>query len=167
MTTLVLQFVIKQWDKGQQTEAHLQALRGLADRYPVNSPPAISLYNGRILLDQQGDDRMANRLQYQLDHSHALLIDRFRFCLKTRTVEFKQRLQPSATPILLTQLESDAGWVQFHYEWRYRVNEGGFIYWLYEAITVNAFNSDSGVVPADCFFQTSPKQCFKQLMNLS
>lgn len=167
MTALVLQFVIKQWDKGQQTEAHLQARQALADRYSVISPPAISLDNDRILLDQQGDDRLANRLQYQLDQNQSLLIDRFHFCLTNRTVEFKHKLQPSATPILLTQLDIDGGWTQFHYEWRYRVNEGGFIYWLYEAIIVNALYTDSTVVVADCFLQTSPKQCFKQLMSLS
>jgi len=165
MKTLVIQIIVTQWDKAQQTYQHAQARKALPDRYPISSPPAISLYDGRIMLDQHGDDLMANRLKNQLVDDQYFLIDRFRFCLNTQTVEFKQKLEATAEPILLTQLEAEGGWEQYHYQWRYRVDEGGFIYWLYEAITLNAVYTDSEVVPADCFMRTSPKHCFKQLMT--
>jgi hypothetical protein len=34
----------------------------------------------------------------------------------------------------------DNKWIQCKYDWRYSVYEGGFYYWLYEAVTLNVIS---------------------------
>lgn len=160
MNKLMLQIVIRQWDKSQRSEQDIQARNALADRYPVTMPPAKSLFEDRVIIDQHGDDLMDNRLQYQLVDHH-LLIDRFRFDLNAQTVEFKAKLTTDALPTQLAKI--DGGWQQFHYQWRYRVEAGGYIYWLYENVTLNAgFAVD---FDQDVFVVTEPQQIFFDLIN--
>ena len=159
MKKLVIQFIIHQWDKSQLTEHHERLRQALPDRYPIGNE-VLALFDDRVLLDQFGDDVSGNRLQYQLLDNH-LLIDRFRFDLQTKTVEFKRRLQADEPPILLTSLEK--GWVQCKYQWRYRMDEGGYIYWLYENVIVNvcfAEKSDPGI-----FVNSEPTEHFTYLLN--
>ena len=76
-------------------------------------------------------------------------------------MEFKPRLQADEPPILLTSLEE--GWVQCQYQWRYRMDEGGYIYWLYENVIVNvcfAEKNDPGV-----FVNSPPTQRFTSLLT--
>lgn len=159
MKKLVIQFIIHQWDKSQLTEHHESLRQALPDRYPIGNE-VLALFDDRVLLDQFGDDVSGNRLQYQLLDNH-LLIDRFRFDLVAQTVEFKRRLQADEPPILLTSLEE--GWVQCQYQWRYRMDEGGYIYWLYENVIVNvcfAEKSDPGI-----FVDSEPTEHFTYLLN--
>lgn len=159
MKKLVLQFIIHQWDKSQLTEHHEQQRQALPDRYPIGNE-ALALFDDRVLLEQFGDDVSGNRLQYQLLDNH-LLIDRFRFDLQAQTVEFKRRLQADEPPILLTSL--DEGWIQCQYQWRYRMDEGGYIYWLYENVIVNVCfteKNDPGV-----FVNSEPTEHFTSLLN--
>ena len=139
MKKLVIQFIIHQWDKSQLTEHHERLRQALPDRYPIGNE-VLALFDDRVLLDQFGDDVSGNRLQYQLLDNH-LLID-----------------EP---PILLTSLEE--GWVQCKYQWRYRMDEGGYIYWLYENVIVNvcfAEKSDPGI-----FVNSEPTEHFTYLLN--
>lgn len=159
MKKLVLQFIIHQWDKSQLTEHHEQQRQALPDRYPIGNE-ALALFDDRVLLEQFGDDVSGNRLQYQLLDNH-LLIDRFRFDLQTQTVEFKRRLKADEPPISVTSIE--AGWIQCQYKWRYRIDEGGYIYWLYENVIVNicfAEKCDTGV-----FVSSEPTEHFTSLLN--
>ena len=159
MKKLVLQFIIHQWDKSQLTEHHENLRQTLPDRYQLSNEVS-ALFDDRVLLDQFGDDVSGNRLQYQLLDNH-LLIDRFRIDLQTQTVEFKRRLRVDEPPILLTSLEE--GWVQCQYQWRYRIDEGGYIYWLYENVIVNvcfAEKNDPGV-----FVNSEPTDNFTSLLN--
>lgn len=159
MQQLVVQIIIFQWDKSQLSDAHKKARAGLPDRYPLKSSSLV-LSNKQILLDKHGDDISGNRIRYQLTDDY-FLIDRFRVGLKVKTVEFKPRLQADEPPILLTSLEE--GWVQCQYQWRYRMDEGGYIYWLYENVVVNvcfAEQLDPGV-----FVNSSPTQRFTSLLT--
>lgn len=158
MNKLVLQVIIRQWDKPQLSEQHTQARQLLADR-DVISPSALVLYEGLIHLDQHGDDVLGNRLHFQLV-DNCLLIDRFRFSLDRQTVEFKAKLEAEEPPILLTTLNE--GWLQCQYQWRYRIEEGGFIYWLYEQVTLNACFVEN--VDANIFMGSLPKQNFHELL---
>ncbi|MDX1749292.1 MAG: hypothetical protein R3271_03115 [Methylophaga sp.] len=159
MKKLVLQSIIHQWDKSQLTEHHEQQRQALPDRYPIGNEVLV-LFDSQVLLDQYGDDVSGNRLQYQLIDNH-LFIDRFRFDLQTQTVEFKPRLQADEPPIILTSLKE--GWIQCQYQWRYRMDEGGYIYWLYENVIVNvcfAEKNDPGV-----FVNSPPTQRFTSLLT--
>jgi len=159
MQKLVVQIIIFQWDKSQLSDAHKKARAGLPDRYPLKSSSSV-LSNKQILLDKHGDDISGNRIRYQLTDDY-FLIDRYRVGLKAKKVEFKPRLQADEPPILLTSLEE--GWVQCQYQWRYRMDEGGYIYWLYENVIVNvcfAEKNDPGV-----FVNSPPAQRFTTLLT--
>jgi hypothetical protein len=160
MQKLVLQIIIRQWDKSQLSEQYKKAREDLPDRYSINSS-AFALSDGRILCDQHGDDLLGNRVRYQLI-DNALLIDRFRIDLDSQTVEFKTRLQVDEPPIMLTTIKD--GWIQCQYQWRYRVKEGGFIYWLYENVIVNVCFINE--MDATVFMRTSPQQRFENLLEI-
>lgn len=159
MKKLVLQFIIHQWDKSQFTEHHEQQRQELPDSYPIGNE-ALALFDDRVLLEQFGDDVSGNRLQYQLLDNY-LLIDRFRLDLQTQTVEFKRRLKADEPPISLTSI--DAGWIQCQYKWRYRIDEGGYIYWLYEKVIVNVCFTE--INEPGVFVDSSPSQCFNFLLT--
>lgn len=162
MESLILQFTIKHWDKSQQTERHVKQRQALATHHTVCLPPAITLANQRIILDQHGDNLPGNRIRYQLTDQQHFLIDRFRFDLNAQTIEFKPQLDASTEPVLLIELTSNSGWVQCCYQWRYRVDDGEFIYWLYEAVTLNAcFVSQ---LEQNVFMDSEPKQQFRDLI---
>lgn len=160
MDKLVLQIIIRQWDKSQLSDQHQQLRDELPDRYPISSS-AFALSEGRILLDQHGDDVLGNRVGYQLTEAAFLLIDRFRIDLNTKTVEFKSRMQADEPPTLLSKL--DEGWIQCQYQWRYRVEEGGFVYWLYEKVIVNICFVEQ--LDTNLFMLSPPRQRIENLLS--
>lgn len=149
MRKLVVQIVIRQWDKSQLSAADNQARQAQADRYPVTLPPAVALFDDQVILDQHGDDVLGNRIHYQLTDARQFLIDQCCFSLPAQTLTIK----PSAEEAPV-QLAIADGWLQCHYHWRYKVFEGGFYYWLYEAVTLNAGFTQR--VMKDIFLQTAP-----------
>jgi len=157
MSTLVVQIVIQQWDKGQRSEADIKARAEKPDRYPVNDPNAHYLFDHQVVFDQHGDDLMGNRIHYELSDDGGFIIDRFRFDLNRKLLEYIA--QPDS--MLPTEPVADLsdGWVQCRYQWRYKVYEGGFYYWLYEAITVNAGFVES--VTEDMFTGSEPAVVFE------
>lgn len=162
MKQLILQIIIRQWDKSQMSEQAVLERQALPDRYPVNIPPAKSLFADRVIIDQQGDDLRGNRLQYQLVDNY-LLIDRFRFDLTAQTVDFKSQLIAEAQPLQLTKITD--GWQQFHYQWRYRIEYNEQIFWLYESVIFNAAYSKR--FSENLFVKPSPDQQLGNLLNLS
>jgi hypothetical protein len=160
MQKLVVQIIVFHWDKSQLSDAHKKARARLPDRYPLKSS-SFALSNEQILLDKHGDDISGNHIRYQLTDDY-FLIDRFRVDLKAKTVEFKARLQVDETPIYLTTINE--GWIKCEYQWRYRVEEGGFIYWLYEKVIVNICflnEFDSNV-----FIDNPAQQRFENLLEI-
>ncbi|MDO8828345.1 hypothetical protein [Methylophaga sp.] len=160
MYKLVFQIIIRQWDKSQLSEQHQQSRADLPDRYPISSSAFVLSY-GKILLDQHGDDVSGNRVRHQLTGAEFLLIDRFRIDLNAKTVEFKPRLQADEPPILLSKLGD--GWIQCQYQWRYRIEEGGFVYWLYENVIVNICFLEE--MDASVFMVEPPRQRFENLLS--
>ncbi len=157
MTTLVVQIVIQQWDKAQRSEADVKAREARANRLPVREPNARYLFDHQVVLDQHGDDVMGNRIRYELTDNGRFIIDRFRFDLSNKTLEYIA--QPDS--MLPTEPVADMreGWVQCRYHWRYKVYEGGLHYWLYENITVNAGFADS--VQQNMFTRSDPVRIFE------
>ena len=158
MHILVLQIIIQQWDKSQQSDLHKKAREDLPGHYPI-SPSAFMLFNGNIVIDQHGDDVSGNRIHYQLTKADTLLIDRFRIDLNAKTVEFKPRLLADEPPILLSKMKD--GWIQCQYQWRYRIEEGGFIYWLYENMIINISFLEE--MDKNVFMSKPPEQRFENL----
>lgn len=161
MKKLIIQIILRQWDKSQLSAAHQQARQALPDRYPV-SASARPLAGGEVILDQQGDDLTGNRIRFQLTSDQAFLVDRFRIDLKARTVEFKSRLTTDELPVLLTTVND--GWIQCRYQWRYRVEHDEQIFWLYEEIIVNmGFATD---LEPNIFMSQPPEHSFDNLMQI-
>lgn len=157
MTTLAVQIVIQQWDKGQSSEVDAKARADMPDRLPVEEPNARYLFDHQVVLDQHGDDVMGNRIQYELTDRGRFIIDRLRFDLNNKTLEYIA--QPDS--MLPTEPVADlsTGWVQCRYHWRYKVYEGGQHYWLYENITINAGFVDS--LKQDLFIASEPVRVFE------
>ena len=160
MKQLILQVIIRQWDKSQMTGQAIQAREALPNRYPVTMPPATRVCNKRVIIDQQGDDLLGNRLQYQFVDNH-LLIDRFRFDLTAQTVEFKNKLSAETQPVQLTQITDD--WQQFQYQWRYRMEYNKQIFWFYESVILNVAYSNN--FDENIFVNNLPSQLHDNLLN--
>lgn len=156
MSMLVIQVVLKQWDKGQRSEAHIRARSQRPDRYPVTDANASYLSDHRIVLDQHGDDVMGNRLRYELTDDSKFIIDRFGFDLKSGAVVHFPQPDSMLPPEHIATLND--GWMQCRYEWRYKVYEGGFHYWLYEAFILNA--AFVANLEQDMFMTSAPVQVF-------
>ncbi|KKM81058.1 hypothetical protein LCGC14_1333610 [marine sediment metagenome] len=156
MSVLVLQFIIKQWDKGETSESDVTRRQSIPDRYPLNLSTAESLFNGQVILDRHGYDRMGNKLPYMLTEDGYLLIDKFRICLNKGTVEYNADMSASTQARHIATLNNDS--FQCRYDWRYRVEEGGYIYWLYEEVIMNVCVTDD--VTEEIFTDRSIKQTF-------
>jgi hypothetical protein len=132
---LVIQFSVQQWDKGQCSEAELHSRTAMQRVQPINQNSAFYLFEKRCVIDQHGDDRMGNRLIYQRVNEHEALIDRFHVNFEAQTVSFKGIKQAK---LVQTTWACEKGITyQTDYQWRYRVDEGGYFYWLYEHVVVN------------------------------
>lgn len=151
---LVIQIVIKQWDKGQRSDAHVQARRQKPDRYPLTSSTLKPMGEQQLLLEQYGDDVMGNRIRYELTDDNQFIIDRFRFDLDRKSVEMISQPDSMLPSKPLTSINDN--WVQCQYEGRYKVFEGGLYYWLYEEFTLNACFLES--VQHDVFMTSEPER---------
>ena len=157
MSLLVLQIIIKQWDKSQRTDSHIEARANMPDRYSIEFPPAVYVCNDQCIIDPHGDDIMGNRISYSQTDDGKLIFDRFEVCLDSMTLDYMGEAKTSGSATTLGSLENN--WIQCKYDWRYRVEEGGFIYWLYEEVTLNAISLNS--FDENVFLNTEPSQVYK------
>ena len=63
MSLLILQIVIKQWDKSHRTEAHERLRATIPNQYPIIFPPAFYVFDKHCVIDQQGDDIQGGRVK--------------------------------------------------------------------------------------------------------
>lgn len=162
MAKLTLQIITRQWDKSQLSEEAQQVRAQLPNRYQLREQPTFVDTENDIVIDHHGDDLLGNRLQFQRIDNF-LLIDRFRFDLQIGKVEFKTTLKAATAPKLLVEMQK--GWYQFQYDWRYRVEHEGYVFWLYENVTVNAtFESEDS---PDIFLETAPEKQFLSLISVN
>lgn len=152
MSILVLQIIIKQWDKSQRTPQHIEQRANIPNHYPLKFPPAIYVVDEQCLIDQHGDDLLGNRLNYSLSDNGTIQLDRFQISLSSKILEYVG--QPDSHIAARTLGLLGNTWHQYKYNWRYGVDEGGFYYWLYEEVTLNAMVVNN--VNENLFMDTKP-----------
>ena len=135
MSILVLQIVIKQWDKSQRTETHVLERAKIPDKYPIIFPPAFYVFNKKCVIDQHGDDLQGGRVKYTQLADGKIKIDRFQVCLDGKDLEYFGISEPGEAPRIIGSLNNK--WIQCKYNWRYGVFESDMYYWLYEEVTLN------------------------------
>jgi hypothetical protein len=136
MSILVLQIIIKQWDKSQRTPEHVEQRAKIPSHSSLKFPPAIYVLDDKCVIDQQGDDLLGNRLNYSQPDSDTIQLDRFQISLSSKILEYVA--QPDSHIVARSLGSLDNTWLQCKYNWRYGVDEGGFYYWLYEEVILNA-----------------------------
>lgn len=155
MSILVLQLIIKQWDKSQRTQQHADERAKIANHYPINFPPACYSLGKQCVIDLHGDDRLNNRLSYSQPSNNIIQIDRFQINVNKKELVYHHNLSgddPTAT--IIGSLKSQ--WLQCKYDGRYSVYEGGFYYWLYEEVTFNAMSINT--FDENIFLDTKPER---------
>ncbi len=133
---LILQIIIRQWDKSQRTTADVLERADIPDRYPIIFPAAFYDFNKRCVIDKHGDDRLGGRLKYSLSAGGNLQFDRFQLSLEDQVLAYSGAPKSDNTPLFISSM--DNRWLQCTYTDRYSVFEGDFYYWLYEQVTLNA-----------------------------
>ena len=136
MSILVLQIVIKQWDKSQRTETHVLERAKIPDKYPITFPPAFYLFNKKCVIDQHGDDLQGGRIKYIQSADGKIKFDRFQVCSFGKVLEYFGISEAGEAPRIIGSVNNK--WIQCKYNWRYGVFESDMYYWLYEEITLNA-----------------------------
>jgi len=150
MSICVFQLIVQQWDKSQNTP-EAQASRQQQDNASaLSQQTAFYAFDKRCVIDQQGDDVMGDRLRFQrLDAEH-VQIDRFKLNLNTKQLSYLDPLNTDTQDIACMKNQ----YIQVSYQWRQRVFEGGFYYWLYENVTLNAVISSD--IDARVFVESKP-----------
>jgi len=134
MSLLILQIVIKQWDKSQRTETHVLERAKIPDKYPIIFPPAFYVFDKKCVIDQHGDYRQGGRVKYSQLADGKIKIDRFQISLDGK-VEYFGKSESGQAPRVIGSLNNK--WIQCKYNWRYGVFESDMYYWLYEEVTLN------------------------------
>ena len=137
MSLLILQIVIKQWDKSQRTETHESRRATILDQYPIIFPPAFYVFDKHCVLDQHGDDIQGGRLKYAKVADQTIKFDRFQISLDDKVIAY-DGAKSCKTPRIIGSLDNQ--WIQCKYNRRYSIFESDRYYWLYEEVTVNAIS---------------------------
>jgi hypothetical protein len=147
MSILVLQIIIKQWDKGQRTQEYIEQRAEIPNQYPIAFPPAFYVFNNHCVIDQHGDDLLGDRVTYSTGSDGKIQFDRFQVCLDSKVLEYMGKGDSESASDSgkdrATIGSLDNNWIQCQYDWRYSVYEGGFYYWLYEEVTVNVISTST------------------------
>tara|TARA_B110000914_G_C15441136_1_gene436130 strand:- start:38 stop:514 length:477 start_codon:yes stop_codon:yes gene_type:complete len=157
MSVLILQITIKQWDKSQRTDKHVEKRAKIPEEYAIAFPPAFHLFQDRCIVDQHCDDLLSDRLTYRLDGEGKIKFDRFQVCTNTKTIEY------TGSPISQKAFRKigsiDNNWIKCKYEWRYSVYKNDYYYWLYEEVSVNVISVMT--LDKNIFLNSTPSTLFK------
>jgi hypothetical protein len=148
---LILQLVIKQWDKSQRTEADVRFRATIPVTYPLTFPPAVYVFDQQCVIDQHGDNIQGTRVSYSKNVNGNILLDRFQVRSDDNVIVYfdvKSGEPPRAIGSLYNQ------WIQCKYHCRYSVFESDRYYWLYEEVTLNAICSSQ--FNENVFLNTEP-----------
>ncbi|MFT6914041.1 MAG: hypothetical protein ACJAWL_000327 [Motiliproteus sp.] len=163
MNLFVFQFVIKQWDKSQNTLDHQAERAAIPDRYSIKNKPTYKVLGKPCVLEQHGDDLPTNvfkagRINTAVFPNNYIQLDRFMVTNdpKGDRLEYWINGEIEKTIGLLNN-----GWIQSRYRWRYSVIEGGQIYWMYEEVILNAACLDENELEQDYFLKTEPEIIFE------
>jgi hypothetical protein len=161
MSLLVLQIVIKQWDKSQRTEAHDRLRATIPDKYPIIFPPAFYIFDKQCVIDQQGDDIQGSRVKYSKEADGNIKFDRFKIYLDNKVIAY-YGAKPAEAPRIIGSLDNQ--WIQCKYNCRYSIFESDRYYWLYEEVTLNAICL--GKLNEKVFLDTEPVIVYKYFNDL-
>jgi hypothetical protein len=161
MSTLIFQFLIKQWNKGQRTVTDVAARAAMPDRYPIANKPEYFILNKPCIVDQHGDDLATNvypdgRLKTAHIPDGSVKIDRFLISTNNE-IDVLAYSAKNQKPVIIADLNQ--GWVQARYSWRYAVEQDDQFLWLYEELTLNAVCVQQ--YEADYFLRSSPRLIFE------
>ncbi len=162
MSILVLQIVIKQWDKSQRTETHVLERAKIPDKYPIIFPPAFYVFDKKCVIDQHGDDRQGGRVKYSQLADGKIKIDRFKVCLDGKNLEYFGMSKPGEAPGIIGSPNNK--WIQCKYNWRYGVFESDMYYWLYEEVILNTICISK--LNEKVFLNAEPAIVYEDLNNL-
>ena len=98
MSLLILQIVIKQWDKSQRTAAHVLQRVNIPETYPLIFPPAFYVFDKQCVIDQHGDDIQGNRVKYALGDDGNIYLDRYRVCTDDKIFTYHDAKSDSPPP---------------------------------------------------------------------
>jgi len=160
MSVLVVQIIIKQWDKSQRTVEHEKLRANIPDRYPLHFPPAIYVFDQSCVIDQHGDDIQGDRVKYFKDDKGQIKIDRFQFDSDHNLEYYASQSQQS--PLRIGSLNNQ--WIQCKYNCRYSIFESEQFYWLYEELTLNAICVNK--LNEDLFLNVNPAIIYQDFNEL-
>jgi len=160
MSVLVLQIIIKQWDKSQRTAEHKELRANIPDKYLLMFPPAVYVFDQYCVIDQHGDDIKGDRIKCFKNAEGKIKIDRFQID-GDNIIEYVGS-QSQQLPLRLGSLNKQ--WIQCKYNCRYSVFESDQFYWLYEEVTVNAICVDE--VNENVFLNTEPAIIHEDFIEL-
>lgn len=159
MSIVIVQIIIQQWDKSQREPHHVEARTKLPNTRVLGRDTSFYICDQHCIIDKQGDDVLGNRLSYKYSDDNLLQIDRFNIDLSTTMIAYTGQENSVRPAQILASIDNN--FIQCQYQWRYRVFEGGFYYWLYELVTINAISVDT--LQETIFVQNKPKQVFDNL----
>ena len=140
MSLLLLQITIKQWDKSQRSDAHVQLRNAAATQHVIIFPPAFYAFDEQCIIDQHGGDLQPGRVKYS-KQAKLIHFDRYLINLDTQQLAYHDPNTDQPAKILGS---IDNQYLQSHYQCRYSVYESDLFYWLYEDVTLNAYYSKDG-----------------------
>ncbi len=136
MSQYIFQIITQQWDKSELSEQYVAERAQKTDRLPLSRETAFFAFEQQCIIDRQGDNVMGRQIQFRQIDADTIQIERFQITLSTAKLEFigldEAGLEPSQLGLV------DDNFIQCKYEWRQRVFEGGYFYWLYEQVIFNA-----------------------------
>jgi len=140
MSLLLLQITIKQWDKSQRSDAHVQLRNAAATKHTIIFPSAFYAFDEQCIIDQHGGELQPDRVKYS-KQANLIHFDRYLINLDTYQLAYHDPNTDQSAQIL--------GYInnqhlQSHYQCRYSVYESDLFYWLYEDVTLNAYYSKDG-----------------------
>ena len=145
MGTLVFQIHLKQWDKSLRSPQDIALRDSYNPNKPIQSAPQFALFDCPTILDQYTTNYLENgktingsnvgrEIKKAMFKNGAVKLDRFILSKENDRllVSYQEKAEP---PRFIGDLSK--GWIQASYEWRYPVEDGNQIYWVYEQVILN------------------------------
>jgi hypothetical protein len=123
-------------------------------------PPAFYVLDKLCIIDQHEGDLRGKRIKWGQSPNGKIKLDRFELDLENKIITYSDEAMPENHFLGLI----DKQWVQCKYTHRYSVFEGGFYYWLYEEVTLNAIGID--VFDEHIFVKNEPGLIFNDVNNV-
>ncbi len=157
MSTLIFQVHIKHWEKSQRSPAEVAARAAMPDRSVLTAKPEFLILSRPTIIDRcKGAlDKPGRELKTAMLADGSVKLERFIVSESEGRVMLAYGAEKQA-PHVIGCLND--GWIQAKYQWRYAVEEGGQVYWLYEDVTLNAVCVEE--YDADYFLTQGPKLAF-------